>query len=46
VMTTRQAARQWEGASGKVGSHHRDRLAVVYVRQSTTPSAKSQSACR
>ncbi len=31
VMTTRQAARPWEGVSGKVGSHHRDRLAVVYL---------------
>jgi DNA invertase Pin-like site-specific DNA recombinase len=28
-------ARPWEGLEGKVGPRHRDRLAAVYVRQST-----------
>src|SRR6266480_5387059 len=28
-------ARPWERLEGKVGPWHRDRLAVVYVRQST-----------
>lgn len=43
--------RSWDNASGKVAAHHRDRLAVVYVRQSTlrqlrhnTESAKLQYA--
>ncbi|MET8957641.1 recombinase family protein [Streptomyces sp. NPDC004393] len=50
VVTTR-VERPWEGVSGKVTAHHRDRLAVVYVRQSTlrqlrhnTESAKLQYA--
>jgi DNA invertase Pin-like site-specific DNA recombinase len=41
----------WAGTSGKIAAHHRDRLAVVYVRQSTlrqvaqnTESAKLQYA--
>ncbi|MGW3152481.1 recombinase family protein [Streptomyces sp. NPDC001177] len=51
MMVTTQAERPWEGTSGKVAVHHRDRLAVVYVRQSTlrqlrhnTESAKLQYA--
>jgi DNA invertase Pin-like site-specific DNA recombinase len=46
-----QAERSWTGESGKVTARHRDRLAVVYVRQSTlrqlqhnTESAKLQYA--
>jgi hypothetical protein len=48
---TVQATRAWESLSGKVTAQHRDRLAVVYVRQSTlrqvtqhTESAKLQYA--
>src|SRR5947207_3029766 len=32
---TVQTTRPWESVSGKVTAQHRDRLAVVYVRQST-----------
>src|SRR5438046_7368495 len=32
---TVQTMRPWESVSGKVTAHRRDRLAVVYVRQST-----------
>src|SRR5437867_960316 len=49
-MTVRQDT-AWAGTSGKIAAHHRDRLAVVYVRQSTlrqvaqnTESAKLQYA--
>jgi DNA invertase Pin-like site-specific DNA recombinase len=45
------AGRAWERVPGKVTAHHRDRLAVVYVRQSTlrqmvenTESARMQYA--
>jgi DNA invertase Pin-like site-specific DNA recombinase len=48
---TARATRPGENVSGKISAHHRDRLAVVYVRQSTlrqithnTESAKMQYA--
>jgi DNA invertase Pin-like site-specific DNA recombinase len=50
-VSAQLATTSWAGTSGKVGAHHRDRLAVVYVRQSTlrqvahnTESAKLQYA--
>jgi DNA invertase Pin-like site-specific DNA recombinase len=48
---TKQDAQGWDRVAGKVEAHHRDRVAVVYVRQSTlrqiaenTESAKLQYA--
>jgi DNA invertase Pin-like site-specific DNA recombinase len=51
TVSREQVGRPWDGMSVKVAGHHRDRLAVVYVRQSTlrqvsenTESARMQYA--